>query len=128
MKRNLVLVQPVASFENDFPVLPQDAVGIGMLTIISYVGKFGYSGEIVHIPNALSQGLSLSSIIAHIRDCDPDVIGIGLNWLHFSKGALEAAKIFRQSFPNKVIVIGGQHATLFVKSIVLSGHHRNYNR
>lgn len=120
MKRNLVLVQPVASFENDFPVLPQDAVGIGMLTIISYVGKFGYSGEIVHIPNALSQGLSLSSIIAHIRDCDPDVIGIGLNWLHFSKGALEAAKIFRQSFPNKVIVIGGQHATLFVKSIVLS--------
>lgn len=117
MKKNLILVQPVAELENSNPVLPQDAVGIGMLTIIAYIEKYGYSGEVVHMPLAIAQGHQLDSIIKHIIDADPDVIGIGLNWLHFSSGALEIAKELRSQFPDKVIVIGGQHATLFSQEI-----------
>lgn len=117
MKKNLVLIQPVADFENSNPVLPQDAVGIGMLTIIAYIEKYGYSGEVVHIPLAFAQGYNLNSIIKHIIDADPDVIGIGLNWLHFSSGAMEIARTLQTQFPSKIIVIGGQHATLFAEEI-----------
>ena len=118
MKKNLLLVQPIASYTNTQPVLPQDAVGIGMLTILAYVSKFGYSGEVVHLPIAFSSGYQMEDILRHIKETDPDVIGIGLNWLHFSDGALETAKILRTIFPDKVIVIGGQHATLFAQEIV----------
>lgn len=118
MKKNLILVQPIAELKNSNPVLPQDAVGIGMLTIISYIEKYGYSGEVVHMPFALAQSYQFDSIIKHIIDADPDVIGVGLNWLHFSSGALEIAKELRLQFPDKIIVIGGQHATLFAQEIV----------
>ena len=63
MKKDLVLVQPVASYNNSHPVLPQNAVGIGMLTILAYVGKSGYSGEVVHMPLAFESGYSLDYII-----------------------------------------------------------------
>lgn len=119
MKKNLVLVQPVVSYNNSHPVLPQNAVGIGMLTILAYVGKSGYSGEVVHMPLAFESGYSLDYIIDHIKETDPDVIGIGLNWLHFSEGALDTAQKLRIAFPQKIIVIGGQHATLFAKDIAL---------
>ena len=91
-----------------------------MLTIISYIKKFGYTGEIVHLPLAFSKGYNMDSVIEHIRGCNPEVIGIGLNWLHFSEGALETARKLHSVFPKKIIVIGGQHATLFAKDIVLA--------
>ena len=75
MKKNLLLVQPIASYTNAQPVLPQDAVGIGMLTILAYVSKFGYSGEVVHLPIAFASGYHMDDILRHIKDTDPDVIG-----------------------------------------------------
>lgn len=119
MKIDLLLIQPVASFTNEATVLPQDAVGIGMLTIIAYVKKHGYSGKIIHMPNAFKQGYTIEKIEDEIEKCDPDIIGIGLNWLHFSEGALDTAKLLRIKYPDKIIVIGGQHATLFAKELMV---------
>lgn len=118
MKKNLVLIQPVASYSNPTPVLPQDAVGIGMLTILAYVQKYGYTGQVIHLPTAFNQNYTIKDIEDKIEECDPDVIGIGLNWLHFSEGALDTAKWLRKKYPHKIIVIGGQHATLFAKEII----------
>jgi radical SAM superfamily enzyme YgiQ (UPF0313 family) len=116
--KDLLLIQPIVSLNNSSPVLPQDSVGIGMLTILAYIKKFGFSGEVIHIPRALEEGHSWELILQKIKEENPKVIGIGLNWLHFSEGALEIAKILRNMLPNTTIVIGGQHATLFANEIL----------
>lgn len=116
--KDIVLIQPPASLDNPRPVLPENSVGIGMLTIIAYIKKFGYQGEVIHIPRALSVGYTLDNILQRIKDENPKVIGIGLNWLHFSEGALQIASILRKMLPKTTIVVGGQHATLFAKEIL----------
>lgn len=40
-----------------------------------------------------------------------------MNWVHFSKGALETAARIRTIDPSIPIVIGGQHAGLFAEKI-----------
>ncbi|GKT33833.1 hypothetical protein ADUPG1_002660, partial [Aduncisulcus paluster] len=116
--KDILIVQPPASFENDNPVLPQSSVGIGMLTIMAYIEAHGYSGEVVHIPRALEAGLGMDHVMERICAANPKLIAIGLNWLHFSDGAIRLAEILREKLPNASIVIGGQHATLFSEEIV----------
>lgn len=116
--KDILIIQPPASFENSTPVLPENAVGIGMLTIMAYIKQFGFKGEVVHIPRALSEGYSLEDVFERIRKINPKLIAIGLNWLHFSEGALQLAAILRKMLPDTTIVIGGQHATLFAKEIL----------
>ena len=116
--KDILIIQPPASFDNSRPVLPQGAVGIGMLTIMAYIKKFGFQGEVIHIPRALSDGYILEDVFKRIKDANPKLIAIGLNWLHFSEGTLQLASILRKMLPNTTIVIGGQHATLFAKEIL----------
>lgn len=116
--KDILLIQPPVSFHNDKPVLPQNSVGIGMLTIMAYLKRKGYSGEVIHIPRAEEEGFKLKDIINRIKEANPKVIAIGLNWLHFGEGALELARLLRKEFPNMTIVVGGQHATLFAEEIL----------
>src|SRR5690554_1131467 len=116
--KDILIIQPPASFDNSRPVLPQTAVGIGMLTIMAYIKEFGFQGEVIHIPRALSDGYTLEGVFERIKNANPKLIAIGLNWLHFSDGALQLASILRKMLPNTTIVVGGQHATLFAKEIL----------
>lgn len=116
--KDVILLQPPASLTNPEPVLPEDAVGIGMLTILAYLKQHNRTGEVIHMPRAFKLGYNMEDVIRRIRDSAPLVIGIGLNWLHFSKGALEVAAIVRRAFPTTPIIVGGQHATLFAEEIV----------
>lgn len=118
--KDILIIQPPVSFNNSRPVLPQSAIGIGMLTIMAYIKQFGFKGEVIHIPRALSMGYSLEDIFQRIKNENPKLISIGLNWLHFSEGALQLASILRKMLPNTTIVVGGQHATLFAKEILES--------
>lgn len=116
--KDILIIQPPVSFHNLRPVLPQNSVGIGMLTIMAYIKQYGFKGEVVHIPRALELGYSLKEIFNRIKEADPKLISIGLNWLHFSEGALQLTKMLREMLPNTPIIIGGQHATLFAKEIL----------
>ncbi|MEN2774632.1 radical SAM protein [Acetivibrio clariflavus] len=116
--KDILLIQPLASFNNSRPVLPQDSVGIGMLTIMAYLKQFGVEGEVIHIPRALSTGYTLDNVFERIKEANPKLIAISLNWLHFSEGALQLASMLREMLPNTTIVIGGQHATLFAEEIL----------
>jgi len=115
---DLMLIQPVASFQNPYPILPQDAVGIGMLTIIAYIKSKGFQGEVLHLPKAIEKGIPFEQVFEKIEKENPKVVGIGLNWLHFSEGAIQLAQILRKRYPDLTIVVGGQHATLFAKEIL----------
>lgn len=115
---DLLVIQPPASFNNQSPVLPQNSVGIGMLTILAYIKSKGFSGKVIHFPRAFEDGYKEEEVFEKVKEMNPRVISIGLNWLHFSEGAIQVAEKLRKICPDTTILIGGQHASLFAEEIV----------
>jgi len=92
--------------------------GTGMLHIGAYLQTHGYDPVLFDVPAYYSLGLSNDDVQRKLRAYDPRVVGVELNWLQYSAGAVEAARWCRDLFPNAVIVLGGIHATLFADEIV----------
>lgn len=63
------------------------------------------------------QGFSADDAIALILAKSPMLLAIGLNWVHFSPGAIETARRLRERNADLPIIIGGQHAGLFADEI-----------
>ncbi|MHA1311306.1 MAG: B12-binding domain-containing radical SAM protein [Candidatus Helarchaeota archaeon] len=93
-------------------------VGYGLLHIASYLKKMGYKVEVWNIPVAYAYGYNLEDIKALIKYHDPKLVGIELNWLHFSNGSMGLVKIIKKINPNIKIILGGVHATIFAEEII----------
>ncbi|NVM00799.1 MAG: radical SAM protein [Candidatus Helarchaeota archaeon] len=93
-------------------------IGYGMLSIGAFLEKQGYKVEIFNIPYAYSLGFTEDNIFNLFKSYSPKLIGIELNWLQFSKGAIECAKKLKEIFPNTPIVMGGVNATIFAREIL----------
>lgn len=117
---DVCLIQPPVNLQIKRSCLSDKSYSIGLLSLIAVLKQEGFSTEGYHIPNLLDQGESLEKIIATIVDKKPSTIGISLNWLHFSRGALQIARLFSHRLPQSQIVLGGRHATLFFKEILLN--------
>jgi radical SAM superfamily enzyme YgiQ (UPF0313 family) len=92
--------------------------GVGMLHIGAYLQKHGYDPVLFDVPAHYSLGLNNEDVKKQLKAYDPLVVGIELNWLQYSSGAIEVAKWCRELFPNAVVVLGGIHATIFSEEIV----------
>lgn len=122
MSRPVYLIQPPANLAGKTPCLDDKQFGLGMLALAAYLRRKGYNVKGQHLPNLLWNGdTSLEKIIKTIAKDRPLLIAIGLNWLHFSRGAIEIARLLRKACPQTPIIIGGQHATLFAEQIVDHG-------
>jgi len=99
-------------------IMESKLIGYGMLSIGSLLKKEGYNVEVLNIPFAYSLGFSKENIFSIIRDYRPKLVGIELNWIQFSKGAIDCARKIKDLFPNTPIVIGGVHATVFASEIL----------
>lgn len=93
-------------------------VGYGLLHIASYMIEKGYGVECWNIPLLYKMGFNNEQLMGIFKNYDPLLIGIELNWLHLSKGALDLANFFKKIFPNSPIVVGGVHATIFAEEII----------
>lgn len=113
----ILFVQPPASFDNPSPCLDDKQFGLGILANAAWLRARGFSVDGIHIPLMLHQGFSADDAITLILAKSPLLVAIGLNWVHFSKGALETARRLRERRPSLPIVIGGQHAGLFADEI-----------
>ena len=71
-------------------------VGYGLLSVGTVLKKNGYEVEIWNVSTLYYKGLTKDNIISIFKKYDPLVIGIELNWLHFSKGAFEWAKLLKE--------------------------------
>ena len=111
--RPVCLVQPPVSLENRSPCLDDKQFGLGMLALAAYLKSRGIATFGVHLPLALARGQTVEQVVSKIQQRDPGVIAIGLNWLHFSRGAIQFAQLLKRAVPGAPIVLGGQHATLF---------------
>lgn len=118
--RPILFVQPPASFDNASPCLDDKQYGLGILANAAWLQKCGFAVDGIHIPLMLNQGFSADDAIELILAKSPLFVAIGLNWVHFSVGALETASRLRARRPGLPIVVGGQHAGLFADEIAAS--------
>ncbi|WP_119681464.1 B12-binding domain-containing radical SAM protein [Indioceanicola profundi] len=116
-KGQILFVQPPASFSNPSPCLDDKQFGLGILANAAWLQGHGFAVDGIHIPLMLHQGFSAEDAISLILAKEPILVAIGLNWVHFSHGALETARRLRERSQDLPIVIGGQHAGLFADEI-----------
>ncbi len=117
MKRKICIIQPPPSFSNKDCCLPSEYIGVGLLALSAYLKSRGHFTRIIHFPNAFLDGLSFGRVMQEISIGAYDLFAIGLNWVHFSAGAIEIASELKRRFPGTPVVLGGQHASLFADSL-----------
>lgn len=87
-----------------------------MLSIGAFLEREGYKVEIFNFPYFYSLGFTDQDVIKLIKS--PKIIGIELNWIQFSKGAIDLAIKLKEVFPSTPIIIGGVHSTIFAREIL----------
>ncbi len=112
------LIQPPANLENRNPCLPDDGYGLGILILSQFLRSRGIEVETFHFANLLREGLTVDELVELIAFHKPTLVGISLNWLHFSRGCLQLAQLVKRRLPEVKIVVGGHHATLFAEEIL----------
>ena len=113
----IIFVQPPASYGNANPCLDDKQFGLGILANVAWLKQHGYVVSAIHIPLMLHAGGNPDAILKNIIAQSPLLVAIGLNWVHFSKGAIATAQKLRALSPHLPIYIGGQHAGLFADEI-----------
>jgi anaerobic magnesium-protoporphyrin IX monomethyl ester cyclase len=114
----VALIQPPHSLDGSFNCLPTYQLGIGMLALKDYLKQHYHEVRIFHFPWAQLGALGLDEAFRAVADYAPGVVAVGMNWLHFSDGALQTARRLKQLIPDCKVIVGGQHASLFSEEIV----------
>lgn len=97
--------------------MPTGYSGVGILSLKAWLQSQGHPVRFLNLGNEavpISQRVDL--LIAELNE-HPDVVAIGLNWVHKSLGAIQTARLVRHYAPSALVVIGGQHATLFAEEL-----------
>jgi len=122
MKTDVLLIHPPTNFnlpKDAIHAIPSYHIGYGLLHIASTLVSNGFKVIVWNLEEAIHSGITqkdLRKIVKHMGNCK--VIGIELNWLHFSKGAIQTAELLKKARPEIPIIIGGTHATLFATQIM----------
>jgi len=120
----VVLIHPQCSFALRGKSIMQTGFdSIGLLALSSYLAEKGFAVRIINFARALSSGHTPAQLLAMVADLDPLLIGISMNWVHLSVGALEIAAALREKHRDLPIILGGQHASLFAGEI-MEGYHQ----
>lgn len=122
MSRPVIFLQPPASYDNPNPCLDDKQFGLGILANAAWLKSKGFLVEGHHIPLTRHYGNSVDACLDAVIARDPLLVAIGLNWVHFSEGAIETARRLKARNPDLPIVIGGQHASLFASEIAEKHH------
>ena len=115
--RPVIFVQPLASFDNPAPCLDDKQYGLGILANAAWLKSKGFPVEGHHLPLDRHRGKAIEDSLDSIVESNPLLVAIGLNWVHFSDGAIETARRLKARAPGLAIVVGGQHASLFAAEI-----------
>lgn len=107
----LLVDPPIDSYTSPFKEGP--AFGLGLLSIDSWLGKYGYSG--VELDNFF--GCDWDEIEARLRRVRPDLIGIGCPT--DARGfCWQLAALAKKISPRVKVILGNVHATFFAREIL----------
>lgn len=66
-------------------------------------------------------GISFEQIGEQVKNFQPDLIGISMNFTPYFDMALETARLCKSIFPNVPVVAGGHHATAVAEEVMKTG-------
>ncbi|WP_455278502.1 B12-binding domain-containing radical SAM protein [[Eubacterium] cellulosolvens] len=119
---DVLFIHPPVNFDlGRNPAQASLYVGYGMLHIVACLYQRGFRVALWNL-EAFRGGISEEAIQRRAKMCNPSVIGIELNWVNFSKGALQTARILKEVCPDTPIIFGGTHSTLFAEEIIQKYH------
>ena len=72
----------------------------------------------VYIIDGLPTGLSYDEIINTIKDFQPNIIGISVNYSFAIKVAKELSDIIKKHLPDSIIVLGGNNSTFLADDLI----------
>lgn len=95
-----------------------DKIGYGMLHIANFLSESGYSVQVWNVPELYRQGYDEKYLKGLLLRGSPILVGIELNWMHQSLGAIEMARMIKRLSPETPVLVGGTHATILAEEIV----------
>ena len=108
---DILLIEPPYSLEERYGKVGKAGGFVppmGLASLAAYMIKEKYTVEIIDSPTL---GYGVQSVIDVIHETDPKCIGISSLTPSF-RNAVETAKKIKEIFPNKLIILGGHHATI----------------
>jgi anaerobic magnesium-protoporphyrin IX monomethyl ester cyclase len=111
-----LLIQPPMALDMDRGALPDHYVGIGILVCQAFLEEHGVTTTVLHLGGVRGREARLQCLREHLGH-RPDVVAIGMNWVHLSAGAVEIALAARAEGFRGPIVVGGQHASMFAEAL-----------
>ncbi len=85
-----------------------DLIPLGIASIAAFLRENGYG---VGVLDCCALGLNQTDVVSIIKKIDPRIIGLSSTTYAFPS-SVELAKNIRQTFPNKLILLGGSHANV----------------
>ena len=114
-RKHAILYGPVSDMVPSSTVF--EMYPLGFLTIASYLHEHGMDVRIVNLALRMmnSRRFDVPKFIARQR---PRAVGIDLHWLPHAHGALEVARIVKQTHPNVPVIMGGLSSTYFHRELI----------
>jgi radical SAM superfamily enzyme YgiQ (UPF0313 family) len=116
---DLLLIYPSLSKKESYEIEVTEKEGgflppLGLATLAAYLIEKGFS---VGILDPQIGNISLEQISQYVKENNPKVIGLSTLTSTFEK-AKEIGKKLKSDFPDKLMIIGGHHITIFPESAV----------
>src|SRR5450755_9733 len=91
---------------------------LGFLTIASYLRDQGMNVRIVNLALRMmnNRRFDVPRFLARLK---PRAVGIDLHWLPHAHGAIEVARIVKETHPDVPVIMGGLSSTYFHKELIV---------
>jgi anaerobic magnesium-protoporphyrin IX monomethyl ester cyclase len=90
---------------------------VGLASVAAYLREKGYRVAMIDAP---AEDMGIMSILREISQTNPSYVGItGMS--HQAVSAYALAKAIKEDFPDKKLIIGGVHASLFPEEPLMEG-------
>jgi anaerobic magnesium-protoporphyrin IX monomethyl ester cyclase len=114
---DILLIEPPYSMEERYGKVGKTGGFVppmGLAALAAYMIKHKYTVDVIDSPTL---GYTAKDIMDLVEKYDPKCIGISSLTPSF-KNAVGMAKLLKERFPNKLIIIGGHHATILPKEVI----------
>ncbi len=114
-RKRAILYGPVSDMVPSSTVF--EMYPIGFLTIVSYLHERGLTTRVVNLALRMmnSRRFDVPAFLARQR---PRAVGIDLHWLPHAHGALEVARIVKETHPEVPVIFGGLSSTYYHRELV----------
>ncbi len=117
-RKRATLWGPISDLVPSTPVF--DMYPIGFATLLGHLQTLGYQARIVNLAARMVRSAHFDPRLA-IEALDARAYGIDLHWLPHAHGALEVARLVKESHAKAPVILGGYSASYFHRELITHG-------